>query len=179
MLASSGEATAPCGVPTSVFDHFPSSEVPALSHFWIRRRIRRGVAEQLAPDFVRMHQAGLIRGIASALDCLAGVIIGVAALPQSILKADFKQARAVLARVDGTASAGAKAQADFAAQLEAAIAHAGPLGWIEWTLDLRNMLVHRGHRIELGQYLPITPVLLGPDGNPAPPQPLSRARFFI
>lgn len=125
-------------------------------------------SEQLAPDFVRMHQAGLIRGIASALDCLAGVIIGVAALPQSILKADFKQARAVLARVNGTASAGAKAQADFAAQLEAAIASAGPLGWLDWTLDLRNMLVHRGHRIELGQYLPITPVLLGPDGNPAP-----------
>jgi hypothetical protein len=97
-------------------------------------------SEQLAPDFVRMHQAGLIRGIASALDCLAGVIIGVAALPQSILKADFKQARAVLARVDGTASAGAEAQADFAAQLEAAIAAAGPLGWLDWTLDLRNML---------------------------------------
>ena len=37
-----------------------------------------------------------------------------------------------------------------------------------WTLDLRNMLVHRVHRIELGQYLPITPALLGPDGNPAP-----------
>ena len=30
------------------------------------------------------------------------------------------------------------------------------------------MLVHRGRRIELGQYLPITPVLLGPDGKPAP-----------
>ena len=66
------------------------------------------------------------------LICLAGVIIGVAALPQSILKADFKQARAVLARIDGTASAGAnKVQADFAAQLEAAIAAAGPLScWL-------------------------------------------------
>ena len=63
---------------------------------------------------------------------------------------------------------GAKAQADFAARLEAAIAAAGPHGWLDWTLDLRNMLVHRGRRIELGQYLPITPVLLGPDGKPAP-----------
>lgn len=43
----------------------------------------RCASEQLAPDFVRMHQAGLIRAIASALDCLAGVIIGVAALPHS------------------------------------------------------------------------------------------------
>jgi len=74
----------------------------------------------------------------------------------------------VLARVDGMASTGAKAQADFAARLETAIDAAGPLGWLDWTLDLRNMLVHRGRRIELGQYLPITPVLLGPDGKAAP-----------
>ena len=53
-----------------------------------------------------MHQAGLIRAIASSLDCLAGVIIGVAALPHSILKADFKQARAALARIDDAASPG-------------------------------------------------------------------------
>jgi hypothetical protein len=78
----------------------------------------RCASEQLAPDLVRMHQAGLIRTIASALDCLAGVITGVAALPQSILKADFKQARTVLACIDGAASAGAAAQADFATQLE-------------------------------------------------------------
>ena len=128
----------------------------------------RSVSEQLAPDLVRMHHAGLIRAIASSLDCLAGVIIGVAALPHSILKADFKQARTVLARIDDAASAGAKAQADFAARLESAIVAAGPQGWLDWTLDLRNMLVHRGRRIELGQYLPITPVLLGPDGKPAP-----------
>ncbi len=128
----------------------------------------RCACEQLAPDLVRMHQAGLIRAIASALDCLAGVIIGVAAWPQSILKADFKQARTVLARIDGSASAGTKAQADFAALLESAIADAGPQGWLDWTLDLRNMLVHRGRRIELGQYLPITPVLSGPDGRSAP-----------
>ncbi len=128
----------------------------------------RCASEQLAPDLVQMHQSGLIRAIASALDCLAGVIIGVTALPQNILKADFKQARTLLAHIDGSASAGTRAQADFALLLERAIADAGPHGWIEWTLDLRNMLVHRGRRIELGQYLPITPVLLGPDGRPAP-----------
>ncbi len=128
----------------------------------------RCASEQLLPDLLRMHQAGMIRAIASALDCFAGVIIGVAALPQSILKADFKQARAVLARIDGSASAGAKVQAGFAVRLERGIAATGPLGWLDWTLDLRNMLVHRGRRMELGQYLPITPVLLGPDGNPAP-----------
>jgi hypothetical protein len=125
--------------------------------------------EQLAPDFVRMHQAGLIRAIASAIDCLASVIIGVAALPLGILKAGFKDARSALARVDDKISAGgSKARADFAARLEAAIAAVGPHGWLDWTLVLRNMLVHRGRRIEMGQYLPIEPVLLGPDGKPAP-----------
>jgi hypothetical protein len=39
-LASSGEITAPCGVPTSVFVHCPSSETPALSHFFISRSMR-------------------------------------------------------------------------------------------------------------------------------------------
>lgn len=33
MFASSGEITAPCGVPSSDARHSPSSEVPAVSHF--------------------------------------------------------------------------------------------------------------------------------------------------
>src|ERR1035438_4469186 len=36
-----GVATAPCGVPTFVSDHWPSSDTPALSHFRIRRSILR------------------------------------------------------------------------------------------------------------------------------------------
>jgi hypothetical protein len=32
MFASSGEMTAPCGVPSSDARHSPSSEVPAVSH---------------------------------------------------------------------------------------------------------------------------------------------------
>jgi hypothetical protein len=37
MLASSGEMTAPFGVPTLVSDHAPSSDTPAVSHFLISR----------------------------------------------------------------------------------------------------------------------------------------------
>jgi hypothetical protein len=29
-----GVITAPCGVPTLLSDHWPSSDIPALSHFW-------------------------------------------------------------------------------------------------------------------------------------------------
>ncbi len=125
-------------------------------------------SEQLAPDLVRMHQAGLIRAIASSLDCLAGVIIGVSALPEDILKANFKSVRNALPRAEGATTLGVKAQADFAKQLERSIAAVGPEGWLDWALDLRDMLVHRRRRIELGQFRRITPVLLGANGKPVP-----------
>src|SRR5207245_955215 len=41
MLASSGEITDPCPVPLSLTATTPSSRMPALSHFWIRRMMRR------------------------------------------------------------------------------------------------------------------------------------------
>src|SRR6266851_4576567 len=88
-------------------------------------------------------QAGIIRALASALDCLAGVIIGVAALPLNILRADFDKARAKLAKINGAANAGASMQAQLAKQLEDAISAAGPQGWLGWTIDFRNMLAYR------------------------------------
>jgi hypothetical protein len=51
--------------------------------------------ERLWPECIRIHQAGIIRAVASALDCLAGVMIGVAALSMSILKVTGGQDRAV------------------------------------------------------------------------------------
>jgi hypothetical protein len=128
----------------------------------------RNPFDQLCADLIRIHQAGMIRSFASVLDCLAGVMIGVAALPLNILKADFGKARAALGKINGAANSGAAVQAQFNAQLEAALISAGPRGWLDWTLDFRNMLVHRGRRIELGQLLPVEPVLLGPNGRPAP-----------
>lgn len=128
----------------------------------------RSPYEQLLPDLMRMHQAGMVRALASALDCLAGVVIGVAALPLSILRADLARTRQRLATIARRSTVGTSRQAQFAAQLETAIAAAGPPGWLDWTLDFRNMLVHRGRRIELGQFVPINPVLYGPDGHPAP-----------
>jgi hypothetical protein len=90
----------------------------------------------------------------------------VAALPMSILKADFGNVRTGLGKISGAANDGVKMQARFTAGLEANITAAGPRGWLEWTLDLRNMLVHRGRRIEYGQFVPRTPVLYGADALP-------------
>jgi hypothetical protein len=124
----------------------------------------RSALDQLAPEFVRFHYAGIVRALASALDCFAGVIIGVAALPMSILRVDFVGARATLNRIRGATNDG-KMQAQFAARLKAGIAAAGPLGRLDWTQDFRNMLVHRGRRFEYGQFVPRSPVLYGADAQ--------------
>jgi hypothetical protein len=123
--------------------------------------------EELSLHTMRLHYVGCVRALAGALDCMAGTIIGVLALPIRILKADFNSVRTVLKRkVSSTATDGERIQAGFAAELDRVINSAGPDSWFEWTLQFRNMLVHRGRRIELGQYVPRTPVLLGPDGKP-------------
>ena len=39
---------------------------------------------------------------------------------------------------------------------------AGPAGWVDWMLDYRNMLVHRGRRIQIGQLVPrVSPPAVG------------------
>lgn len=128
--------------------------------------------EALGNQMVRLHVAGAVRALAGALDCTAGTIIGVLALPTSILKADFGVLRSLLKKVVATASTeGERVQAIFGAKFEGLISSVGPEGWLEWALAFRNMLVHRGRRIELGQFVQRTPVLYGPEG-----QPVLRAR---
>lgn len=122
--------------------------------------------DQLGHELIRIHYAGIIRALASALDCLAGVIIGVTALPTNILRADFGKVRTVLSKISEAANDSERMQIRFGARLEASIAASGPPGWLAWTLDLRNMLVHRGRRLEYGQVVPLTPALYGADGKP-------------
>ena len=55
--------------------------------------------EDLSIHIVRLHVAGVIRALARALDCMAGTIIGVLALPRPILKADFGRVRELLKNI--------------------------------------------------------------------------------
>jgi hypothetical protein len=56
-------------------------------------------------------------------------------------------------------------QADFYRKFSEVVASVGPDGWLQWALDFRNMLVHRGRRLENGQFVPKLPQLYGPDGE--------------
>jgi hypothetical protein len=50
---------------------------------------RNSPLEDVGTQLVRLHVAGTVRALSGALDCLAGTIIGVAAIPLSILRSDF------------------------------------------------------------------------------------------
>jgi len=127
----------------------------------------RHALEELSGEMVVMHIAGMARALSAALDCLAGAIIGVVAIPTPILTADLgRKIWEFFAKIGNGTTDGEKAQADFYRRFSEVIASSGPEGWLQWALDFRNMFVHRGRRLENGQYDPKTPQLYGPNGEP-------------
>lgn len=123
--------------------------------------------DEVRMEAIRIHVAGVSRAVAGALDCLAGAAIGVVGLPLSVLYADFDRLRKLFGNPTRLAAGqrGRQVQIDFGAKLEAVIADSGPDGWLEWTLGLRNMLVHRGRRRDAGMLVPTGPPRPGRDGG--------------
>jgi hypothetical protein len=137
--------------------------------FVVKAPRRQSPFEDVGLELVRLHVAGMVRALAGALDCMAGSIIGVAALPTRILRADFGVVRSMLRKiVEKPSGEGQAVQAAFGNKLETVIASSGADSWLDWALAFRNMLVHRGRRIEVGQFVPRQPMLYGPDGKPVP-----------
>lgn len=125
--------------------------------------------DDVGSELVRLHVAGMVRALAGALDCVAGSIAAAVALPTSILRADFGVVRSTLRKLrEKPHGEGQSIQAALGKKLETLIADSGANGWLEWALAFRNMLVHRGRRIEVGQFVPRQPMLYGPDGKPVP-----------
>ena len=110
---------------------------------------RERATDDLPDRMAALHVAGFFRAVGSALDCLGATIVGVLALPTSILKADLDRAISTLEKVKAPRTEGEKVQAAFRAELEKLVAAAGPPGWLPWATDYRNMLVHRGRRLEV------------------------------
>jgi hypothetical protein len=129
-------------------------------------RPRTTPLESLGPDIVRLHQVGVARALSGALDCAAGTIIGVMALPMNILKADFQGVTRHFERRLAPATDGETYQHEFGQRLTRIISQVGPEGWLDWLLNFRNMLVHRGRRIEIAQFLPRLPFLRDQWGRP-------------
>lgn len=104
-------------------------------------------AAHLPHELAKLHMVGFFRAVGSALDCLGTGVIGILALPANLLRGDLKEAQKKLAKVDAAKGDGAKLQADFGQFLADVEKNSGPEGWLQWALDYRNLLVHRGRHL--------------------------------
>jgi hypothetical protein len=92
---------------------------------------------------VQMNVVGCVRALASTLDCLGAVVVGVLGLRTGIFRTKYLNTidrLEKLEREDGI-------QGQAARHIIASMGRAGPAGWDRWLLEYRNMLVHRGRHL--------------------------------
>ena len=103
-------------------------------------------ADLVPEKLLDLHVAGFFRGVGSTMDTLAAVAAGVGAFEEDILKVQFRSFVANLRSQVLPATAGGQLQERIRDAIGDAVTSAGPDGWLNWALDYRNMLVHRGRR---------------------------------
>lgn len=142
------------------------SEVPdALLHAWIHLSSWRGLresedssrtwrlgasrmlptppsslAETLPTVQHEMHLAGFFRSVGTALDLLAGLIVGVGGLSTSLRRAGWASTQRQLEKERNRPVA-------ERLELEKIVARSGPEDWDAWAVDMRNSIVHRPRRM--------------------------------
>ncbi len=89
---------------------------------------------------------GFFRAAGSVLDCLAAVSIVVLRLPVSIKRASG-DSLVDLARRASQAEDPEKVCWERTAQAFETQRHANPAGWFDWTLEMRNAVVHRARQL--------------------------------
>lgn len=123
--------------------------------------------DELHNKLAALHEAGFLRAIGSVCDCLAGCTIGVLAIPTSIKRASFKDIRNFLKQKVGSGHLPAgHFWESFVSHYDAVLSAAGPKDWIEWALEYRNSIVHRGRRTRFATLTPMPSGVLRPDGYP-------------
>ena len=127
----------------------------------------RDVYENLYTLHIDGHQKGIILSLASALDCLAAGIVGICAVPVQIKTAKFGSIRRDLSenRKKHVTPASTALHSTVWEELRETIKQCGRAGWLDWLVQYRNMLVHRGLRQEPHD-LAVGSELLTPDLRP-------------
>lgn len=102
---------------------------------------------EVPAELEQMHEldretAGVFRAVGSELDCLAGAAIAVLRVPESIQRADA----GALWRLEKLAAQDG-APAAWQATAQTFCGHRGDSGWLEWTIETRNAVVHRARQL--------------------------------
>lgn len=110
---------------------------------------RRRPIDDLIAARINMHTNGVFRAAGSVMDCLAAVIVGVAALEEKILRADWGSLITdVFKRMRESPDDGRRLQLGVRDEVTRLLT-SGAADWDQWSNDYRNMLVHRGKRTSL------------------------------
>jgi hypothetical protein len=124
--------------------------------------------DDLPNAFEKLHVCGFFRAIGSALDCIGGTMVALLGLPCPLRSASLGAARGAMKNL-GTPTTRAKAyQADFANYLETEINKSKPANWPDWSMQYRNMFVHRGRRTSMGHFNRSKVLLYDNHGNEVP-----------
>ena len=97
---------------------------------------------------IDMAVTGCVRAMGSALDCLAGVAVGVTRMPFSLTKAAYSD----IARLDERPKVFEAAPRDQQRAWRGVITicqrheQLPPEGWLDWLLNMRNLNVHRARQ---------------------------------
>ena len=119
--------------------------------------------DDLPNAFEKLHIGGFFRAIGSAFDCSGSTIIGVLGLPVPLRDASFGKAKRGFKNISPKGP-GAKLQREFESFLEAVIDDGKVKDWFHWTIQYRNMFVHRGRQF-LRLYYPRPTLILSLDGQ--------------
>jgi len=96
------------------------------------------------------HVAGFFRASGSALDNVGGIVVGVIGLKTPIVRASWNDLHLSKTAPVGSAPDGPGRDLQIAvADAVRASLTTGPDGWSDWTMDLRNTLVHRASRLAM------------------------------
>lgn len=125
---------------------------------------------------IRVHFDGIVQAIGSTLDCLSAVIVGLSGMAIQVRKADLTSVVRPALDIGGPFPDSlervlrkapneelAQIQESAAGGLAGALRSAGPDGWLDWTLGMRNMVVHRERRNQFVMF----------DGSPPRPRSVS------
>ena len=102
--------------------------------------------DDLPERIEKLHLGGFFRAIGSSLDCLGATIVAVLGLKTSLRRADLRASQKALREIPLSNDIGIQLQLRFFQFLQDLEKAVGPDGWLEWTSQCRNMLVHRGRR---------------------------------
>lgn len=115
-----------------------------------------------------LHLCGFFQAIGSSLDCLGALIIGVLGLDTSLRHSSINSAEKSLLKVKDLGLPGIKLQIEFRNFFENVKTSSGPVDWLEWADQYRNIFVHRGRRLTHNEIIPREPPLYNPQGMRIP-----------